>query len=199
METIGFIAIITLLCVIIFLFIKVILLQRENKKLYTKTFQIPEIQREVKVLKQYQNQLISTVNLLNDVPPNKAYIEEFNAEKKRKEKDERDSNFKLPKNGTGISSPISDLRLKEKIVTIEEGLNVIKKLVPVRFNYIKNNPYNFDINTRFGFIAQETSKCSKELVSKNSEGYLEIDYYSIIALLVKSQQEILKEIENLKK
>jgi len=103
----------------------------------------------------------------------------------------------------------SDIRLKENILDIDNNLNIISKLRPVKY-YLKNwdllQAYSMDpiiedstsiedqmksANKRvhYGFIAQEIKEVLPELVYEDKKGYLSIDYNGIIPLLVSAIKE----------
>jgi len=86
----------------------------------------------------------------------------------------------------------SDERLKDKIETIENGFEKIKYINPVEFIWKHNNKKDY------GVIAQEIEKLYPEFVTENMDGYKVVNYNSIIALLIKSVQELKREIEQLK-
>ena len=88
----------------------------------------------------------------------------------------------------------SDNRLKDNLVPIDS------------FNYVNNlTGYEFDWNERSkrtgtgkGIIAQDLHKIDKSLVRENSEGYLSVDYISLIPILIEEVKRLSKEIELLK-
>lgn len=86
----------------------------------------------------------------------------------------------------------SDQRLKENIVTLENGLDKINEINPVQFSWKHNNKKDY------GVIAQEVEKIYPEFVAENMDGYKVVNYNSIIALLIKSVQELKREIEQIK-
>jgi len=106
--------------------------------------------------------------------------------------------YKLNINGTGYLNSAawvygSDMRLKENIVSITSGLNIIEKLNPVKFDYIKGE------KKQTGFIAQEVEKVLPDIVVRQKDGMFGLKTESIIPYLVKSIQEQQKEIDSLKK
>ncbi len=117
------------------------------------------------------------------------------------------------KPGGGSWATFSDRRLKKNIIGYNQGLEQLKKLNIVSYEY--NDLTDFDTDVRHvGIIAQELSEIAPEMVSKSfnerksseSEIYLMVDpsdftYMSINAINELSKQvELLKEeIEILKK
>lgn len=86
----------------------------------------------------------------------------------------------------------SDQRLKNNINNIENGLDKISVINPVQFSWKHNNKNDY------GVIAQEIEKLYPEFVTENMEGYKVVNYNSLIALLIKSVQELKTELDLLK-
>ena len=86
----------------------------------------------------------------------------------------------------------SDGRLKD--VTGEaKGLEVIKKLNPVSFNWKSSG------KSAQGMIAQEVLEVMPECVSKGEENdYYQMDYSKLVTPLIKAVQEQQEQIEELK-
>ncbi len=82
----------------------------------------------------------------------------------------------------------SDINLKKDIVSISDGLDKLRQLNPVYFNWKKND------KPSLGFIAQEVEKVLPELVS-NSSGSMGVHYGNITAVLTASLQEQQRMIE----
>jgi len=96
---------------------------------------------------------------------------------------------------------MSDKRYKKDIKTIENGLDVVKKLdgVSYKFNFdLATNP-NADGKPSYGFIAQEVEKIIPDAVNKNKEGYYSVNYDAIIPFLTNAIKEQQAQIEELKK
>jgi hypothetical protein len=79
----------------------------------------------------------------------------------------------------------SDLRMKENISDILEGLSIISELKPKHFDYIDG------AKNRIGFIAQEVQNILPNLVSISNEetGMLALQTDALIPYLVKAIQE----------
>ena len=86
---------------------------------------------------------------------------------------------------------ISDKRLKTNLHKIENPLKKLKKINGYTFNWILNN------GSSGGVIAQELKEVMPSLVYE-SGGYYKVNYNGIIALLIESNKELIKEIEILK-
>ena len=102
---------------------------------------------------------------------------------------------------TGTIATCSDLRYKKDIFKIDNALSLITKFNGYTYNYKVNEfPENkFDSTAQVGFIAQELQEVLPQVVQKNEQGYLSVDYAKVTPLLlmaIKEQQAI---IESLKK
>lgn len=93
-------------------------------------------------------------------------------------------------NGAGTATS-SDKRLKENIkeITYNKG-----------FDEISLYSYNFKgrKEEKIGLIAQEVQKVIPQAVIEDEEGYLAIDTYPIVAILVAANGERVREVKNLK-
>ena len=94
------------------------------------------------------------------------------------------------------SSTSSDERLKDNIKTIENASDKIKQLKGVEFTWKKNG------KNGGGVIAQDVEKvlpgAVKEVNSLNGEQtYKTVDYNAVIGLLIETNKELLKRIEQL--
>ena len=86
----------------------------------------------------------------------------------------------------------SDIRLKDNIKTIENALSKVNQIRPIEFNWKSNGKQDF------GVIAQQIEELYPDLVTENLEGYKVVKYNPLIALLLKSIQELHKEVQELK-
>jgi hypothetical protein len=123
------------------------------------------------------------------------------------------SSFKLDVNGSirvNTTTYSSDLRLKKNIKEINEQRNDIFKLVGVSYNL--NNSENIitesnissdkqEEKTRihYGLIAQDVQKILPDLVYADDEGFLSIDYVSIIPFMIEAMKDQQTQIDALKK
>jgi len=84
----------------------------------------------------------------------------------------------------------SDYNLKDEIKNINYGLNEIMQIMPVSYTYKSNGEH------QLGFIAQDIGVIIPESV--HFDGYMGVDYQSIIPILTKAIQEQQAQIEALK-
>ena len=101
----------------------------------------------------------------------------------------------------------SDIRLKKNITTLDKGLEAVKSLRPVSFNWI-DGFCDDEKETLYGFIAQEVETVDSNLVQKfgNSsvtvekqtiDSVLRVNEKFIIPMLVKAIQELTARVEAL--
>ncbi|MFO7370173.1 MAG: tail fiber domain-containing protein [Bacteroidales bacterium] len=114
----------------------------------------------------------------------------------------------------------SDIRLKENIKPMDKSFNKIELLQPITFqfaDYIDKNSKISSVDstgaiisaitpdksaekkTRFGFSAQEVQKIFPDLVMKDDNGYLSVDYIGLIPVLVEALKEQQMQIDELEK
>ena len=86
-------------------------------------------------------------------------------------------------------TPGSDRRLKTDIEEIDSSL--AKSLHPVSFRFLNED------KKRYGFIAQEVQEIIPSIVRENSDGYLGLSYFDLIAPLYALVQQQQRTIENL--
>ena len=114
--------------------------------------------------------------------------------------------YNLQCNGTGVWGAGayvngSDERIKENIVSLDSGLDVVAKLNPVTYTY--KQEWSKDQSTQTGFIAQEllTALDGKNYVDgivQQGGKYMSVAYQNIIPILTKAiqeQQDIIKALE----
>ena len=89
----------------------------------------------------------------------------------------------------------SDNRLKNNLVPID-SLNYVNNLTGYEFDW---NERSKRTGTGKGIIAQDLHKIDEDLVRENSEGYLTVDYISLIPVLLEEVKRLSKEIDLLKK
>lgn len=80
-------------------------------------------------------------------------------------------------------SSSSDEELKDNIIDTTYGLDDLMKLRAVDFTWKDTQEKSF------GFIAQEVQKIFPEIVTEDADGYLQVDYSLLTAILVKALQE----------
>ena len=108
------------------------------------------------------------------------------------------ANFTVTGDVTAYSS--SDFRLKENIQHIKGGLDTLKRLVPVTFNWnkaaLKNHTEWKEGETKAGFIAQDVQKVIPDMVHQNGE-YLSLDYNHLFAYMVAAIKDLSDRMDNL--
>jgi hypothetical protein len=91
----------------------------------------------------------------------------------------------------------SDARLKKDVTDFNDGLNIIKKINPVWFNY--NGKAGMPVNERgVGTIAQELQKIAPYMIKEwtyENEKYLGVDYGAMDFILVNAIKEQQQQIE----
>ena len=94
-----------------------------------------------------------------------------------------------------LTTATSDVRMKENIQTLTDGLDKIMQLRGVSFTW-KSNP---EYGTRVGLIAQEVEEVIPELVFTNpTDGYKGVNYAEMNAVLIEAVKEQQKLIRDLK-
>lgn len=103
------------------------------------------------------------------------------------------------KTGGGSWSSMSDARLKTVHGAYSRGLSDIVALQPVRFNYIPDNPRQYDAETeQIGFVAQEVMKIFPEAVNTCEDGYLDFNMHAVNVAMVNAIRELKAENDLLK-
>ena len=103
--------------------------------------------------------------------------------------------------GAGAYVNGSDARLKDNIQSLDSGLDVVKAMRPVTFQYKPD--YSKDQSVQPGFIAQELQQAMAgkpylEGVVQEGTNHLNVAYQNIIPILVKAIQELEAEVAALK-
>lgn len=93
---------------------------------------------------------------------------------------------------------LSDARCKQDINVLSNSLDKVINLQGVSFNWqedelMGDSPAE---DKQIGFIAQDVEKVLPEVVTKNSQGQLSLDYSSIIPLLVEGMKTQQKNIQS---
>jgi hypothetical protein len=108
-------------------------------------------------------------------------------------------NGNASKPGGGSWSVFSDERLKNIKGRYQAGLSAVMQLRPLRYNYKPNNPAGLKSGEEYvGFGAQELQKVIPEAVSRNANGYLQVNNDPILWTMLNAIQEQQKEIAQLK-
>lgn len=89
---------------------------------------------------------------------------------------------------------LSDQTLKKDITALPEQIDLLEQLGVYNFRYIQDQKNKKHI----GLLAQEVQKFYPELVIKNKDGKLNVNYIELIPVLIKALQESNAKIEDLK-
>jgi hypothetical protein len=95
----------------------------------------------------------------------------------------------------------SDRRFKKNISTVSGALQKLSKLNPVNYDWRQDEFENkgFNDKKQWGFIAQEIKEIFPELVGKDDEDFLTLNYQGFVPLLTKAVQEQQEEIDSQQK
>lgn len=97
-------------------------------------------------------------------------------------------------NGVAYKKSLPDLHLNN---VDTRGITDEVKLNTIRCDTLSGND-EVGQNENYGFIAQELREVFPELVREDNEGYLGIDYISLIPVMVEAMKELREEINMLK-
>lgn len=92
---------------------------------------------------------------------------------------------------SGNVNTLSDARLKENVINIDNALTKVTNMRGVYFNRIGES------QRQIGVIAQEVEAVVPELINENN-GYKSVAYSNTIALLIEAIKELRDEINNIK-
>jgi len=111
-------------------------------------------------------------------------------------------------------STSSDYRLKENIQQLNgsQAVDNLMKINTVSYNYKQREVEMADgtmgnyfaddspvlLNSHYGVIAQELKEIYPELVVEDASGYLAVNYVELIPILIKSVQELKRQVDALK-
>jgi len=103
----------------------------------------------------------------------------------------------LYKNGNmtilGTLTQNSDIRIKTKIVELNNIMPLLSSIRSVYFNFI--DTITHPGGQQIGFIAQDIQKVFPELVSKDNQGFLSVDYSRMTVILLEALKEQQSQIE----
>jgi len=92
----------------------------------------------------------------------------------------------------------SDQRLKSDVQPLDSALDQILQLRPVSYDYRKDIPFrSLPEGRQLGLIAQQAERIIPECVTTGADGYKQIDYVSLVPLLVAAVQEQHRQIDEL--
>jgi hypothetical protein len=86
----------------------------------------------------------------------------------------------------------SDARFKKDITSITLGLDTVKKLRPVTYDWRRDEfpDRKFDAGNHSGFIAQEIGQVLPNVVTEIGGGYKAVNYVEVIPVLTRAIQEL---------
>jgi hypothetical protein len=101
----------------------------------------------------------------------------------------------------GTPNSSSDRRFKKNISTVSGALQKLSKLNPVNYDWRQDEfeHKGFSDKKQWGFIAQEIKEIFPELVGKDDEDFLTLNYQGFVPLLTKAVQEQQEEIDSQQK
>lgn len=88
----------------------------------------------------------------------------------------------------------SDRRLKKNIKSLENGLDIVEKLNPVKFDF-KNDPRNDSYES--GFIAQDVKELIPQAITEDEDGFLSLSMNSITPYLAGAIKELSEKVKKL--
>ena len=91
----------------------------------------------------------------------------------------------------------SDERLKNNVITIDDGLSIINQLRPVEFEWDEESPFYHDKFRDYGLIAQEVEKVLPNIVGEMKDGYKGVKYEKLIPFLIDSIQQLTRRVKEL--
>ena len=92
----------------------------------------------------------------------------------------------------GSVTQLSDIRTKENVETVENGLDLVSQLRGVWYNKIGEEDRNV------GVIAQEVEEVLPEVVKTDNDGMKSVDYGKMVGVLIEAIKDLKAEIEELK-
>ena len=96
---------------------------------------------------------------------------------------------------SNTNQTFSDKNLKENINPISNALDTVSKLAPVSFNW-KPDMRGIDLETRYGFIAQDVQEVIPTIVKEGE--HLTLEHNNIISINTAAIKELVNEINELK-
>jgi hypothetical protein len=93
----------------------------------------------------------------------------------------------------------SDERLKTNIQPIISSLDILSQIGGYRFDWKPMEGIHENEGHDIGVIAQEIEKVLPEIVTTRENGYKAVKYEKIVALLIETNKELLKRVEELEK
>ena len=95
----------------------------------------------------------------------------------------------------------SDKRAKTNVQIIQNGIDTIKKLNPVSYDWLQHMTGNYDFAKGYGFIADDIQQIMPELVHEKRgykyEDFKHLDYTSFHAIAIAAIKELVNKVEKL--
>jgi len=92
----------------------------------------------------------------------------------------------------GDITSVSDVRTKENVETVENGLDLVSQLRGVWYNKIGKD------ERKVGVIAQEVEEVLPEVVLTDTEGMKAVDYGKMVGVLIEAIKDLKSEVDMLK-
>ncbi|MHB8261017.1 MAG: tail fiber domain-containing protein [Bacteroidia bacterium] len=93
----------------------------------------------------------------------------------------------------------SDSLFKTNVTPLTNSLSKVTQLKGVNYDWLHNNPkYLFDSTQQIGFIAQDVKKIVPQVVSKDVNGFLAVDYGRLTPILVEAIKTLKAEVDSMK-
>jgi hypothetical protein len=109
--------------------------------------------------------------------------------------------FEFRQNGAWVNyTTVSDGRLKTHVKPVTNGLDVVKQLKPVYYDWDRSNPKatSFQDKHQVGFIAQDVEKVLPEVVNKGEDSYRSLEYDKMVAVAIAAIKELYAKIMGVK-
>jgi hypothetical protein len=93
----------------------------------------------------------------------------------------------------------SDKRFKKNITDVADPIDLLERLRGVTYEWRADEfpDRHFDSSRHFGVVAQEVREILPEIVREREDGYLSVEYTSLIPLLLEAIKEQQQRIESL--
>jgi len=95
---------------------------------------------------------------------------------------------------------VSDVRYKKNIEPLTNSISKVSQLEGVKYDFRTDEfeQLRFNESRQIGLIAQQVRDILPEVVSEDAQGYLSVDYSSIVPVLIEAIKEQQQHIEKLK-
>lgn len=94
-----------------------------------------------------------------------------------------------------IGYSFSDAALKTEVEPMTVGLDEIRRLKPVNFQW--KDAQRFGARRQYGLIAQEVADVIPDLVGQAADGYNTLDYVKLVPILIKAVQDLSAQVDKL--